>query len=58
MTTMWEASRGVESRPRMKEKTDEYRVGVHRKRWALPDTMEVENNQPEGNMWKGPTPPA
>ena len=31
-------------------------VGVHRKRWALPDTTEAENNQPEGKMWKGPTP--
>ena len=32
-------------------------VGVHRKRWALPDTTDAENNQPEGKMmWKGPTP--
>ena len=49
-TTMWEASLGVESRPRMKETKDEYRVGVHRKRWALPETMEAENNQAEGKI--------
>ena len=56
-TTMWEASLGVESRPHMKEKTYEHSVGVHRKRWALSDTMEAENNQPEGKMWTGPPPP-
>ena len=58
-TTMWEASRGVESRPHMKEEVDDHRVDVHQKRWALPGT---EDNQPdvgelEGNVWNGPTSP-